>query len=365
MRRFCVAAVVGCWCLGGGVVAFGAQPVEVEVKPGAEGGALSPFWIGAMCVPVEATLRAQFGLKDGQGLVAVDVMKDSPAAQAGLRRHDVIVAIDGRALEEVGQLVKAVNDSGEHEMKLEILREGKRQTLTVKPSRRPDFDPPADRRFPARMPDVEGMKDHARQMREHLERIRKQIPEAEIRRLEEWIERLERGEANHPLRMHLFGPGVVMQQMQTGGGLPAGVSVTITKENEGPAKIEVRRGDDKWNVTEDDLSKLPAELRGAVGGMLGGGAAAQAKMFAFPGGFGDGLPGPNRGNVKIVPRDGTAGDQLLISPALPEGARRQMQDELERMRRQIESLERQMKDLQRPGEPAKPAPKKNKPAEKA
>lgn len=338
MKRMWAAAVVGgsLFCGASGAITA-AQPQELP-----ERGAFfdlrdrepSPFWIGAMCVPVEPTLRAQFGLKPGQGLVAVEVMAESPAARAGLQRHDVIVALDGRDLEEVGQLVQAVNDAGEKELKLEILREGKRKTLTVRPAKRPEREPADDPRFNLRLPGAEAAKEHARQMREHLERIRERIPEAEIKRLEEWIEKLERGEANQPLRWHLFGPGVVMQQMQAGGGLPAGVSVTISKENEGPAKIEVRRGEEKWNVTENELSKLPEELRGPIGGMLGGGA----------------MPA----------------ERIRIAPGAPEGARRDMQDELEQMRRQIETLQRQMKELQRPAdEQPKPPAKKGKAGDKA
>jgi S1-C subfamily serine protease len=44
----------------------------------------------------DATLIDQLDLPGGQGLVVDEVLADSPAARAGLRVHDVLLALDGR-----------------------------------------------------------------------------------------------------------------------------------------------------------------------------------------------------------------------------------------------------------------------------
>jgi hypothetical protein len=49
------------------------------------------------------------------------------------------------------------------------------------------------------------------------------------------------------------------------------MSVVISKEGDQPAKIVVKRGDDKWELTEKELNKLPADIRPHVERMLGRG----------------------------------------------------------------------------------------------
>jgi hypothetical protein len=49
------------------------------------------------------------------------------------------------------------------------------------------------------------------------------------------------------------------------------MSVVIRKEGDHPATITVKRGDEKWEVTEKELDKLPADVRPHVERMLGRG----------------------------------------------------------------------------------------------
>ena len=59
--------------------------------------------------------------------------------------------------------------------------------------------------------------------------------------------------------------------------MPNGVSITIQKENDQPAKVTVKRGNETWEVTGDDpesLKALPDDLRPFVERMLHGGGPA-------------------------------------------------------------------------------------------
>jgi serine protease Do len=49
-----------------------------------------------------------YGLKRISGVIVEDFAGDSPAAQSGLQRHDVIVAVDGTPVEHVGHLQRLV-----------------------------------------------------------------------------------------------------------------------------------------------------------------------------------------------------------------------------------------------------------------
>ena len=53
--------------------------------------------------------------------------------------------------------------------------------------------------------------------------------------------------------------------------LPGDMNINITKAGNEPAKIVVNRGNEKWEVTEKELDKLPADVRPYVEQMLGRG----------------------------------------------------------------------------------------------
>jgi membrane-associated protease RseP (regulator of RpoE activity) len=94
------------------------------------------FWIGVSVAPVEPALRAQLQLPQDHGLLAIDVVKESPAAAAGVRAHDILLKLDGEELANQAKLIELVQARGEKTISLEIIREGKKQVLTISPRRR-------------------------------------------------------------------------------------------------------------------------------------------------------------------------------------------------------------------------------------
>src|SRR5690606_8122364 len=46
-------------------------------------------WIGIYCRPLDDSLRTQLKIKRGEGVVVDGVAPESPAAKAGLERHDL------------------------------------------------------------------------------------------------------------------------------------------------------------------------------------------------------------------------------------------------------------------------------------
>ncbi len=339
--------------------AFGADEPKKDDKPaatspsrhGEEGhqgrarflrGGEQPFWIGAMCMPADEILRAQLNLDHG-ALVVGHVMPDSPAAKAGLKEHDVIVKAGDREATDLGALVAAVNEAGEKELKLEILRGGKKQTLAVTPTKRPAMDAPF---FQGGGFGPQGPQPWQEQFQRQMDQALKNLPQGEEgRRLREWLEKNRRGDGD-PLRMHMFGPGVVMQQ--EGAGLPAGVSVSITKQGSEPSKIHVQRGDEKWDVTEGELDKLPQDLRGPVANMLGR-AATGGGIVVGPSGVvvQPGVPGGDaKVDIQPNPRGGNM-NSVFIGPNPGDPLRGQMLEEMQKMRRDLESLQKRVDELQK------------------
>ena len=94
------------------------------------------YWIGVSAAPLEQALRSQLQIPQGQGLMIVEVHKDSPADKARLRPHDIFLRLDSEPLADQTALAKRVQSHGEKPMKIELLRDGKKQEIQVTPERR-------------------------------------------------------------------------------------------------------------------------------------------------------------------------------------------------------------------------------------
>jgi S1-C subfamily serine protease len=82
-------------------------------------------------------LPPRFARELGQqtGVEVVDVADDSPAAAAGLRPEDLIVAVDGRPVTEVGELQRLmVGDRIGAEVRIDVIREGRLVELRLVPA---------------------------------------------------------------------------------------------------------------------------------------------------------------------------------------------------------------------------------------
>src|SRR5205085_11276871 len=78
------------------------------------------FWIGVTVAPIEPALRTHLQLPQKQGLLAIDVVKDGPAAKASVRPHDILLSLGGEALRDQAKLIELVQAKGEKTIPLEI-----------------------------------------------------------------------------------------------------------------------------------------------------------------------------------------------------------------------------------------------------
>jgi membrane-associated protease RseP (regulator of RpoE activity) len=268
---------------------------ENELNPGSAPAELPKYWIGLRggAIGDDDPLRAHVDLPANQGLLVVEVVPDSPAAKAGLKKYDILLRANDAELNEMTQLVDTVIAEGEKkaQITLDIMRHGERETVYVTPEERP-----ATAQLPQ---EGSGFGGGA---------FGGELPEGFPRDLFGQLQ----GRGQMPFNFRNFGPGVIVG----GGGIanvPNGVSVSVHKEDGQPARITVKRGDETWEVVGDDaesLKKLPEDLRPFVEQMLRGGSP-----------FGGGFQMPN-----IDRQFGRGfGDE-------------QLQDRLEQMERQINEL---------------------------
>jgi serine protease Do len=89
-------------------------------------------YIGVQAQPVSQTLSKAMGLADQSGALVASVQADTPAANAGIQPGDVIRSVNGAKIDTPRDLavqVAAVKPGDE--AKLDIVRDGKSQTLSV------------------------------------------------------------------------------------------------------------------------------------------------------------------------------------------------------------------------------------------
>ena len=78
-------------------------------------------------------LAKQHGIREGFGVVVVDVMEGTPAQRAGLKSGDIVVAVDDRPVTETRTLQRLIASGPvEREARLTVLRPGGRRTLAVR-----------------------------------------------------------------------------------------------------------------------------------------------------------------------------------------------------------------------------------------
>lgn len=95
-------------------------------------GTVKRGWLGVYIQPLTPEFAEAYGVEHEGGAVVSDVVPDSPAAAAGLRRGDVIVAVDGETIEDHTDLSFCIRSHLEGDkVRLTVIREGKEREVSV------------------------------------------------------------------------------------------------------------------------------------------------------------------------------------------------------------------------------------------
>lgn len=124
--------------------AIPANMVKTVLLAEENGGKLQRPWLGANAQTVTADLAGSLGLSRPQGAVVTRVFDNSPAAEAGLRNGDVIIAIDGRTVDDHQAMrFRIATAPLGKQLPVTILRKGKQMIVPVTMVA-PPFNPPPD-----------------------------------------------------------------------------------------------------------------------------------------------------------------------------------------------------------------------------
>jgi serine protease Do len=121
-----------------------------------EAGRVSRGYIGVEPRDVDPDLQRSLRLRTTAGALVQDVRPGSPASRAGLRAYDLVIAIDGAAVEGSDELIRNVAARRPGTIvTLQVLRDGRAMNVPVKLAERPLLDrratpvPPAERPQPS------------------------------------------------------------------------------------------------------------------------------------------------------------------------------------------------------------------------
>ncbi len=131
----------------GGSIGIGfaipANMVKVVVATARGGGKqVKRPWVGATVQQVSREIAESLGLDRPTGALVADVAERSPVAEAGLRRGDIVTAIDGLAVddpESFGYRLATRQIGGASQFT--VMRDGKSRTLSVKLVAAPEVPP--------------------------------------------------------------------------------------------------------------------------------------------------------------------------------------------------------------------------------
>jgi hypothetical protein len=368
--------------------------------------ALSEYWIGIDGIAPDEALRAQLEIPPGQGLLVNQVVEESPAARAGLKPYDVLLACQDKPLVEIGDLAKIIEEQKEALLSLRLIRGGKRIIIEITPQKRPASQTGETCPAVSKADDATFLRRVWLDLLGHLpesDEIQKFSAEKQEKKREVLVNRLLRkstvaiksctachandgqavdriltplvwdtevlkfqhGGANSYIKRLVGLPGALINlndhiYVEAGQKLPDDVSLTVTFKGSEPAKITIKRGDQTWEASSaDDRTKMPADLGGLVASVFARIQAPAAPTFtpAYVDLDGDvNLDGGVllNGRVGWKARFGSDRHDVLVpsttnpnpKPAAPESTFEKLDKQLESLGSQLGELRKAMHDLQ-------------------
>ncbi|MDR2441175.1 MAG: PDZ domain-containing protein [Planctomycetaceae bacterium] len=238
------------------------------------------FWIGVQVAPVPDIFLSHFKVKnedkeDSGRVVIEQVVPDSPAAKAGLKRGDVILQFAGKEINTLHDLVGQVSEAKETTKQIQIIRDGAKMDLNITPVPRPIEQMMIQGNpmfhggraiIPQPLLPPPGMKLGPEIW------IGPRDPQKMMREMEEYFRQMQGGADSDQLLL------IPDQEDQSTKTLSSGkhLSVSSVTDKDGKTKIRVKQilktGDSNeeknWEV--ENIDDLPEEIRNEVKTLLGG-----------------------------------------------------------------------------------------------
>jgi serine protease Do len=118
-----------------------AIPINLakEILPQLKSGKVTRGWLGVMIQDITPELAESFGIKQTKGVLVGDVVQDGPADKAGLKRGDIVTALNGKDVDNAHTLSRLVaSTSPNTQLTVQIIRDGKNKDIKATIGTMPD-----------------------------------------------------------------------------------------------------------------------------------------------------------------------------------------------------------------------------------
>lgn len=114
-------------------------------------GKVTRGWLGVTIQDLKKDLSEYYGVKDGLGVLVMEVSPGDPADRAGIQPKDILIEVNGEKVTSSHQLIaRAARLSVGEKARVTVLRNGKEKTFDVKIGKRPlsvaDSSPPRQKK---------------------------------------------------------------------------------------------------------------------------------------------------------------------------------------------------------------------------
>jgi serine protease DegS len=112
-----------------------------------ETGHVTRGWLGIEVQDITPQLAESFGLKDTQGVIVAGILRNGPAANAGLQPGDIIKEIGGEPMRDSRDVMNVIAKTApEEKVTITIVRQGKKKEIQAAVGKRPPLRSQAERR---------------------------------------------------------------------------------------------------------------------------------------------------------------------------------------------------------------------------
>jgi len=111
-----------------------AKNIIVQLKSTGE---VTRGWLGVGIQDISEEVAEYYGIKEKKGVLVTEVFPGDPADLAGIKPKDIILSVNGKAVESARQLTSMIADiSVGDKIQIKINRDGKAKTIDVKIAKR-------------------------------------------------------------------------------------------------------------------------------------------------------------------------------------------------------------------------------------
>lgn len=140
-----------------------------------------PWRIGLMVEPIDASLRDHLDIPEKSGVVVTKSLENGPADKAGIKKKDIILSVNGQAVDSIEPLRESVEAAAKNgkDLRLSVMSKGVRREVVIQPDR-PPMPPKGEDRTPDRSsrpriiyPNMPTPSTSDAKLREHEQMIRR------------------------------------------------------------------------------------------------------------------------------------------------------------------------------------------------